>query len=464
MSKGSIMRINFKKTLATFMAFGLFVGLCGQSFASDENIENKQTSSLFEILAGDVVADKATSEIKVDYADDPAFKEEFDARFALLSRIEEARNIEGLDLTEFIKLLNTKAADKNKLKDGLDSLNKLIEESGDKVAADLDIEAIKARVNDYILKGMLFYADKLDKTDVTTLHAYYEAVVGSLYYKNANEEGRKSYDETLKEIYETLTKANEKIEVGEDFTDEEKANFKDSFDKLDQMVKEKTSKPLKNETTSLRNGIYLASANEMNVSENKDGENKDDENKINENSAFYKSAKTGIKEAYEKLSADQRKKLDQMNTNNDDLLSDDELKADGEFTLPLSDDHYFKPFTANVSGSSSSTDTSSSQSTTNESSTSQTTTPSTTTSTSSQTPTTTAQSPIGGTPETVTIGGAENKSADQTKKEDDKKDAPTNTTSTSYVKTGIKGIAYVGIILLVAIGAYTLLNKNKDKK
>lgn len=338
MSKGSIMRINFKKTLATFMAFGLFVGLCGQSFASDENIENKQTSSLFEILAGDVVADKATSEIKVDYADDPAFKEEFDARFALLSRIEEARNIEGLDLTEFIKLLNTKAADKAKLEAGLDSLNKLIEESGQKVAVDLDIAPIKANVNDYILKGMLFYADKLDKTDVTNLHAYYEAVVGSLYYKNANEEARKSYDETLKGIYETLTKANEKIEVGEDFTDEEKANFKDSFDKLDQMVKEKTSKPLKNETTSLRNGIYLASANEMNVSENKDGENKDDENKINENSAFYKSAKTGIKEAYEKLSADQRKKLDQMNTNNDDLLSDDELKADGEFTLPLSDD------------------------------------------------------------------------------------------------------------------------------
>ena len=458
------MRINFKKTLATFMAFGLFVGLCGQSFASDENIENKQTSSLFEILAGDVVADKATSEIKVDYADDPAFKEEFDARFALLSRIEEARNIEGLDLTDFIKLLNTKAADKDKLNTGLDSLNKLIEESGQNVDVDLDIAPIKAKVNDYILKGMLFYADKLDKTDVTTLHAYYEAVVGSLYYKNANEEGRKSYDETLKGIYETLTKANEKIEVGEDFTDEEKANFKDSFDKLDQMVKEKTSKPLKNETTSLRNGIYLASANEMNVSENKDGENKDDENKINENSAFYKSAKTGIKEAYEKLSADQRKKLDQMNTNNDDLLSDDELKADGEFTLPLSDDHYFKPFTANVSGSSSSTDTSSSQSTTSGSSTSQTTTPSTTTSTSSQTPTTTAQSPIGGTPETVTIGGAENKSADQIKKEDDKKDAPTNTTSTSYVKTGIKGIAYVGIILLVAIGAYTLLNKNKDKK
>lgn len=446
------------------MAFGLFVGLCGQSFASDENIENKQTSSLFEILAGDVVADKATSEIKVDYADDPAFKEEFDARFALLSRIEEARNIEGLDLTDFIKLLNTKAADKDKLNTGLDSLNKLIEESGQKVAVDLDIAPIKAKVNDYILKGMLFYADKLDKTDVISLHAYYEAVVGSLYYKNANEEARKSYDEILKGIYETLTKANEKIEVGEDFTDEEKANFKDSFDKLDQMVKEKTSKPLKNETTSLRNGIYLASANEMSVSENKDGENKDDENKINENSAFYKSAKTGIKEAYEKLSADQRKKLDQMNTNNDDLLSDDELKADGEFTLPLSDDHYFKPFTANVSGSSSSTDTSSSQSTTNESSTSQTTTPSTTTSTSSQTPTTTAQSPIGGTPETVTIGGAENKSADQTKKEDDKKDAPTNTTSTSYVKTGIKGIAYVGIILLVAIGAYTLLNKNKDKK
>lgn len=436
------MRINFKKTLATVMAFGLFVGLCGQSFASDDN---KSANSLFEILASNVVSDDENTEISSDFAKDPLYVEEFDARFALLSKIEEARNIAGLDLTDYVKLVNTKSADKQALAAGLDSLNKLMDASGEKVAVDLDIAAIKAKVNDYIIKGELFYADRLDKTDLNTLHAYYEAAINSLYYKNDSGEARKAYDNIFKEVYEFLTSANEKIKNGEALTDSDKASIEDLYKKLDQVVKTNTAKPLKHESTSLRNPSYLSSGNEMKVGENK----------IDENSAFYKSAKTGIKEAYEKLSPKQRIKLDQMNTNNDDLLSEDEIKADGEFTWPLADDHYFKPFTANASSSSSSTDSSQTTSTDQTSST-----PATSTVTDNSQTASTAPNPISGTPETVTIGGAEDKSQNA----DDKKDAPTNTSSTSYVKTGIKSIAYVGIILVVALGAYAILNKNKDKK
>lgn len=436
------MRINFKKTLATFMALGLFVGLCGQSFASDDD---KVANSLFQILASDVVSDDEDTELTVDFAKDPLYIEEFDARFGLLSKIEEARNIPSLDLTDYIKLVNTKSADKEALAAGLDSLTKLMDASGEKVAVDIDIAAIKARVNDYIIKGELFYADKLDKTDLNTLHAYYEAAINSLYYKNTSGEARKSYDDIFKEVYGYLTSANEKIKNGEALNEADKASIEDLYKNLDQVVKTNTAKPLKHESTSLRNPSYLSSGNEMKVGEDK----------INENSAFYKSAKTGIKEAYEKLSPEQRKKLDQMNTNNDDILSEDEIKADGEFTWPLADDHYFKTFTANASSSSSSTDSSQTTSTDQTSST-----PATTTVTDNSQTTSTAKNPISGTPETVTIGGAEDKSS-QT---DDKKDAPTNTSSTSYVKTGITGIAYVGIILVVAIGAFAILNKNKDKK
>ena len=433
------MRINFKKTLATFMAFGLFVGLCGQSFASDDD---KVANSLFQILASDVVSDDEDTEHTVDFAKDPLYIEEFDARFALLSKIEEARNIPSLDLTDYIKLVNTKSADKEALAAGLDSLNKLMDASGEKMAVDLDIAAIKARVNDYIIKGELFYADKLDKTDLNTLHAYYEAAINSLYYKNTSGEARKSYDDIFKEVYEYLTSANEKIKNGEALSEADNASIEDLYKKLDQVVKTNTAKPLKHESTSLRNPSYLSSGNEMKVGEDK----------INENSAFYKSINPKIKEAYGKLSADQRKELDNMNTDNNDYISEEELKNDGRFTLPLDDNNFIKQFLESEVKASDSSQTTSTDQTSS--------TPATTTVTDNSQTTSTAKNPISGTPETVTIGGAEDKSS-QT---DDKKDAPTNTSSTSYVKTGIKGIAYVGIILVVAIGAFAILNKNKDKK
>lgn len=433
------MRINFKKTLATFMALGLFVGLCGQSFASDDD---KVANSLFQILASDVVSDDEDTELTVDFAKDPLYIEEFDARFAFLSKIEEARNIPSLDLTDYVKLVNTKSADKEALAAGLDSLTKLMDASGEKVAVDLDIAAIKARVNDYIIKGELFYADNLDKTDLNTLHAYYEAAINSLYYKNTSGEARKSYDDIFKQVYGYLTSANEKIKNGEALNEADKASIENLYKKLDQVVKTNTAKPLKHESTSLRNPSYLSSGNEMKVGEDK----------INENSAFYKSINPKIKEAYGKLSADQRKELDNMNTDNNDYISEEELKNDGRFTLPLDDNNFIKQFLESEVKASDSSQTTSTDQTSS--------TPATTTVTDNSQTTSTAKNPISGTPETVTIGGAEDKSS-QT---DDKKDAPTNTSSTSYVKTGIKGIAYVGIILVVAIGAFAILNKNKDKK
>lgn len=433
------MKINFKKTLATVMAFGVFMGLCGQSFASDDN---KSANSLFEILASNVVSDDENTELSADFAKDPLYVEEFDARFALLSKIEEAKNIAGIDLTDYVKLVNTKSADKQALAAGLDSLNKLMDASGEKVAVDLDIAAIKDMVNDYIIKGELFYADKLDKTDLNTLHAYYEAAINSLYYKNASAEARKPYDGIFKEVYEYLTSANEKIKNGEALADPDKTTIENLYNKLDQVVKTNTAKPLKHESTSLRNPSYLSSGNEMKVGEDN----------INVNSSFYKSSNPKIKEAYEKLSADQRKELDNMNTDNNDYISEEEIKKDGRFTLPLDDNNFIKQFLESEVKASDSSQTSTTDQTSS--------TPATSTVTDNSQTASTAPNPISGTPETVTIGGAEDKSQNA----DDKKDAPTNTSSTSYVKTGIKSIAYVGIILVIALGAYAILNKNKDKK
>lgn len=65
---------------------------------------------------------------------------------------------------------------------------------------------------------------------------------------------------------------------------------------------------------------------------------------LNENSAFYKSQRPGIKEAYSKLPSSQRTFLDNINTNNDDYIEDAEIKANGQYTLPLDDSNFIKPF------------------------------------------------------------------------------------------------------------------------
>ena len=81
-----------------------------------------------------------------------------------------------------------------------------------------------------------------------------------------------------------------------------------------------------------------------------------------------------------------------------------------------------------------------------------------TTSQPAQTPTT-PQNPAGGVPETVTLSQGENTPGVKSE------DAPTLLTKpASQVKTGIKGIGYLGIVLVAAIIAFVALSKKKDKK
>ena len=76
---------------------------------------------------------------------------------------------------------------------------------------------------------------------------------------------------------------------------------------------------------------------------------------------------------------------------------------------------------------------------------------------------TTTQNPSSTTPpETVTLSQGENTPGAE---KDKKEDAPTTLTNpASQVKTGIKGIGYWGIVLIIAIIAFVVLNKKKEKK
>lgn len=429
---------NIKKTLASLLALSLLIGGTNKAFAS-ENKEN-QSPSIFEILTSNTKGDKKEEQKKdekVDvktYEKDPTYKEEFKSRYDLYEKIILAKEMGSIEIDGFVDILNKKSAEKEDLEKSLAELNKLIDESDDKIALDLDIDGLKEDVRDYILYGNLFFADKLDKTDIKNLYLFYEATVNSYTYTHGSKEIKKDFNPVLEEIYDYILEVDKKVEDKVEITDQDKKKTSELFDKLAKLTDENSDLILKLESTNLLTDGYLANANET------DGD-------MNVNSAFFKSERAGIKDAYTALSKEQRTYLDDLNTNNNDYIEDSEIEADGKYTLPLADDNFIKPFygkpedkTAQVSSTEVSTDQVSQ----------------------SEAPATTPPNPQAGTPETVTI--SQGTSSVGTASTEDKKDEPSPITkAASQVKTGIKGVGYLGIILVIALAAYFVLAKKKKE-
>lgn len=451
-NKRKIMK-NLKKTFAGLLALGLVIGGANQAFAS-ENTE-KQSTSIFEILttSGKKSDDKNqnTNEKNDEksYQEDSEYIEEFNSRYDLYEKIILAKEMGNIEIDKFIDVLNKKAATKEDLAKTLEELNKLIDESDEKIAIDLDVDALKENVKDYILYGKLFFADKLDKSDIKNLYLFYEATVNSYTYTKGADEVKKSFNPTLEEIYNYILEIDKKVEEKIEITDDDKKKTSEYFDKLTNLINDSKENILKFETTSLNRDGYLSDANTENE-------------KINENSAFYKSERAGIKEAYENLEPNQRVYLDNINTNNDDYIEDSEIEADGQYTLPLDDNNFIKPFYGKPeenkeenkeeekSAEVTSTE-SQNQGTSQESQ--------------SQTPATTPQNPQGEKPETVTLSQGENTVGTEEKKEEEKEEEkPTLLTkAASQVKTGIKGVGYLGIILIIALAVYFVMVKKKKE-
>lgn len=435
---------NMKKTLATLLALSLLIGGTNKAFAS-ENIEN-QSPSIFEILTSntnkedkkeDRKEDKKTDEKVVvkSYENDPTYKEEYKSRHDLYEKIILAKEMGNIEIDGFIDVLNKKAATKEDLEMSLAELNKLIDESDDKIALDLDIDGLREDVRDYILYGRLFFADKLDKTDIKNLYLFYEATVNSYTYTHGSKEIKKDFNPVLEEIYDYILEVDKKVEDKVEITDEDKKKTSELFDKLSKLTDENSGLVLKLESTSLLTDGFLANANES------DGD-------INVNSTFYKSERPGIKEAYEKLPYSQREFLDNINKDNDDYITEDEIRANGQFSLPLEgpNSEFIKPFMKEEQKSAEVTST---EMTTGDTS-------------QSQAPATTPPNPQAGTPETVTISQGENSVGTANTK--DKKEEPSPITkAASQVKTGIEGVGYLGIVLIIALAAYFVLAKKKKE-
>lgn len=425
----------FKKTLATALACALIFGTGSKAFADEAN----KTPSLFEILTSSEKKAQSPEKneektTKESYESDPAYQEEFKARFDLYNKILIAKELKEVDETKFIDILNKKAATREDLEKATEELSQLIDASGEKVALDLDVEGVKKDVKAYILQGKLFFLDKLDKKDIKNLYLFYESTVNSYGLKRASEAEKNAITPCLEEIYNYILETDKKVKAGIEITELDKARTQDLIEKLDKTLEENAKKDFSHQSTNLVKTSFLTSGNKV------DGT-------LNENSAFYKSQRPGIKEAYSKLPSSQRTFLDNINTNNDDYIEDAEIKANGQYTLPLSEDNFIKPFYGKPEGNNVEVNTTEVAGTSTQ-----------TTSQPAQTPTT-PQNPNGGVPETVTISQGQNEQGVKSE------DAPTlMTKAASQVKTGIKGVGYLGIVLVGAIIAFVVLSKKKEEK
>ncbi len=425
----------FKKTLATALACALIFGTGSKALADEAN----KTLSLFEILtSGENKSPspekKDDKDTKPSYESDPVYQEEFKARYDLYNKILIAKELKEVDETKFIDILNKKAATKEDLEKATEELSKLIDSADEKVALDLDVEGVKKDVKAYILHGKLFFLDKLDKKDIKNLYLFYEATVNSYGLARASEDEKKAITPVLEDIYNYILEIDGKVKTNREITEEDKVKTQDLIEKLAKTIEDNAKEDFTHQSTKIEKTSFLTSGGQV------DGT-------LNENSAFYKSDRPGIKEAYSKLPESQRTFLDNINTNNDGYIEDSEIEANGQYTLPLDDNSFIKPFYGKPEGNNVEVNTTEVAGTSTQ-----------TTSQPAQTPTT-PQNPAGGVPETVTLSQGENTPGVKSE------DAPTLLTKpASQVKTGIKGIGYLGIVLIAAIIAFVALSKKKDQK
>lgn len=431
----------FKKTFATALTLALVFGVGSKAFADED------TDSLFNILTTDIAEnqeDKSQEGEKDkdnNYETDPSYKEEFDARFNLYERIILAKEMGNIDIDGFVDILNKKAATKEDLEKALGEINKLIDESDEKIALDLDIDGVKRNVRDYILYGKLFFLDNLDKKDIKNLYLFYEATVNSYTFTRSSDEEKKPLMPVLEEIYDYILEIDEKVKGKIEISEENKTKTNDLINKLEKALEEKIKENANTESTEVEKTSYQTGGEEV------DGE-------LNEDSAFYKSDREGIKEAYANLDKRQREFLDQINKDNNDEISEEEI-TEGGYSLPLEGpSEFIKPFLVSQTDKKSvELESKEVASETNKEE-------------PSKEATTTAPNPNSSNPpETVTLSQGENTQGTEEKEEVKKEDAPTLLTrAASQVKTGIKSIGYLGIILVIAIIAFVVLNKKKEDK
>ena len=416
----------------------------------DENIIISEIDNKLEALPN---FDKASArEIKEYEANEDLinFGQDYEYRLKLAENIELLKKADDSSNEKLIEesthILN--ADDMERIKTQSDKLSEIISlyNIKEKLSlTDSEKKIIDKQLTDYLDKGQLFESNAKD------LDLFQKAILNSKSYELADEKTKDKYKEVIYDVKNKDLDQEAAYKILQDFLQaEDKLSFDEHLILTDEIAQ--------NQKYNSSNDTSITQVNENEVIETTsiDSDNMESESSESE-SAFLKNEKT--KGKYSELTDDQKKELDLIDTDKNGQISESELESSENFTPNLDKSSWLYPFTEKALNEASQEGESSSQ-------------------TSEANKEETSSEEIE-TPKTVTIDNKSTKSpqlatdANKDDKEEKKEEfkeseaqpEKTNTNAGSVVKTGIKGLGTVAIILIVAIIAYYFMKKNsKDMR
>lgn len=412
------------------------------------------------------------------------FGKEYDQRLKLAYEIETLKKFNDKSLEDPIKeaSIALNGSDVNQIQNQTKALeeikaNKIDEYKDQEKDLDLSLnqkeqEAIDKNITSLMNQGKLYDESLFD--DELKAELLKGSVLNSKEYYQADDDLKEKYDQVISSIN------NKKA--------------KESYDSLSEFVeasdKEDFASDLENEDLVIDGKNFIAS-NEVNDDTELETESSSIENpsqlsetetsqSTNNESAFLTNSATSSK--YKELSDAQQREIDAIDSNKDGKLSAEELDKSANYTSSLGEDSWLYPFTEKaLESSEESDDTPEEADDTNEDKQADN---DSTADTSTEGTTTEEDKPA--VPQTVTIDEDKSKSPElesdnsddnaddkeeartqtEDKVEEKKEEAPSqtpNTSAASIVKTGIKGLGILVLILVLALIGYYILKK-QDKK
>lgn len=422
-----------------------------EDVAPENSIENLKN---YDIASGKEIFEYLISSQSNAY--EYIFGKEYLKRLELAKEIAILRKIDPDDslkiLEQSTSILNSD--DLDKIKEQSSKIHSISTDYANKkglILEDLSEEEIKdleEKTKNYLDYGLLFDFAKKNDFDLFT-----KAILNSKAYFMADDKEKALYEEIIQEL--SLNKSTDKKENEENY--KILANFVKIEDKktfLENLKKEKQNKESlannpqrvkileiedKNVESTDIEGLSLFSSNEIQT----------------ENSAFLNNVKT--KDLYNKLSDGQKNELDLLDTDKNGMISDSELDNSTNYSSNLDENSWIYPFTEkSLNQNHQETVALESNQPTNDNQNNE----------SSQ-----SQVATNNPPQTVTIDKSNkapqlNKDKSEADKKENEKSTNENNNNISaakIVKTGISSVWIFSLILVLAIGAYYLLYRNKKK-
>ena len=423
-----------------------------EDVAPENSIENLKN---YDIASGKEIFEYFISSQSNAY--EYIFGKEYLQRLELVKEIAILRKIDPDDslkiLEESTSILNSD--DLFKIKEQSSKLHGLCIDFANKkglILEDLSQEEIKdleEKTKNYLDYGLLFDFAKKNDFDL-----FAKAILNSKTYFMASDKEKALYEEIIQVL--SLNKSTDKKENEENY--KILANFVKIEDKKTFLENLKKEKQNKESLTNNPQRVKILEIEDKNVeSTDIEGLSLFSSNEIQtENSAFLNNVKT--KDLYNKLSDGQKNELDLLDTDKNGMISDSELDNSTNYSSNLDENSWIYPFTEkSLNQNHQETVALESNQPTNDNQNNE----------SSQ-----SQVATNNPPQTVTIDKSNkapqlNKDKSEADKKENEKSTNENSNNVSaakIVKTGISSVWIFSLILVLAIGAYYLLYRNKKNK